>query len=66
MLCASAAQLTLGVETSDAALTEMANGLVKEMSPIGSHQGRGDTKRKQAAVLLKRVLKDMAAQSTHV
>ena len=66
LLCASAAQLTLGAETSDSALTEMAHGVVQEMSPIGSHQGRGDTKRKQAAVLLKRVLKDMAAQVTHV
>jgi carbon-monoxide dehydrogenase medium subunit len=61
LLCASAAELTLGSEMSDAALTEMAHGVVKDMSPIGSHQGRGDTKRKQAAALLKRLLKDMTA-----
>ena len=29
------------------------------MDPISNHQGRGDTKRKQAAVLLKRTLHDM-------
>ena len=36
------------------------------MNPIESHQGRGDTKRKQAAVLLTRVLKDMIGRVPYV
>ena len=36
--------------------------IAKDMNPIDNHQGRGDTKRRQAAVLLQRVLKDMIAR----
>ena len=60
LLSPSAAKLTLEVGVSDAALSEIAQHIAADMNPIDSHQGRGDTKRRQAAVLLKRVLKDMA------
>ena len=39
------------------ALSGIANRVAKDMNPIDSHQGRGETKRRQAAVLLKRTLK---------
>ena len=61
MLSASAAKLTLDTGVADAVLSDIAQGVADEMNPMDGHQGRGDTKRRQAAVLLKRVLKDMAA-----
>ena len=47
------------------ALAEMAQTIVKDMNPMASHQGRADTKRRQAAVLLARVLKDLSMQAVH-
>jgi aerobic carbon-monoxide dehydrogenase medium subunit len=66
LLCPSANGITINHDVADAALSETALGIVKDMSPIDSHQGRGETKRRQAAVLLKRVLKDMAGRGAHV
>jgi aerobic carbon-monoxide dehydrogenase medium subunit len=59
LLSASAAGMTIDAALSDSALTEIAHGITKDMDPIANHQGRADTKRKQAAVLLKRTLCDM-------
>jgi carbon-monoxide dehydrogenase medium subunit len=47
-------------------LSEIATSIAKDMNPIDSHQGRGETKRRQAAVLLKRTLKDMIVRAAHV
>jgi carbon-monoxide dehydrogenase medium subunit len=70
MLSRSTAKLTLDRGVADAALSDIAQDIAQaiaaEMNPIDSHQGRGDTKRRQAAVLLKRVLKDMAGRAAHV
>jgi aerobic carbon-monoxide dehydrogenase medium subunit len=66
LLCPSANGIAIDHGVADVALSETALGIVKDMSPIDSHQGRGETKRRQAAVLLKRVLKDMAGRSAHV
>jgi carbon-monoxide dehydrogenase medium subunit len=38
---------------------EIAQTIVSELQPMDSHQGRGETKRKQAAVLVRRMLADM-------
>jgi hypothetical protein len=35
------------------------------MNPIESHQGRAETKRRQATVLLQRVLKHMVWRTAH-
>lgn len=59
LLSASAAGLTIDAALSDKALTEIAHGITQDMDPIANHQGRADTKRAQAAVLLKRTLRDM-------
>jgi carbon-monoxide dehydrogenase medium subunit len=61
LLSPSARGLTIDADLSDEALSEIAHGVTRDMNPIDSHQGRGETKRRQAAVLLKRVLKDMTA-----
>jgi carbon-monoxide dehydrogenase medium subunit len=66
LLSASARNLTVDANPSDDALSEIAGGITKDMNPIDSHQGRGETKRRQAAVLLKRTLKDMIARAAHV
>jgi carbon-monoxide dehydrogenase medium subunit len=66
LLSPSAQSLTVDASLSDDALSEIARGVTRDMNPIDSHQGRGETKRRQAAVLLKRVLKDMTARAAHV
>jgi len=66
LLSPSARGLTVDADLSDEALSEIARGLTKDMNPIDSHQGRGETKRRQAAVLLKRVLKHMTVRAAHV
>jgi carbon-monoxide dehydrogenase medium subunit len=57
--------LELGFDASDAELDDLANGIAGSLSPISNHQGRSDTKRKQAGVLLKRELKNMLQRNAH-
>ena len=64
LLSATAAGMTIDPGLSDSALAEIAHGITQDMDPIANHQGRADTKRKQAAVLLKRTLRDML-ERTH-
>jgi aerobic carbon-monoxide dehydrogenase medium subunit len=59
LLCRSASAISLDARTADKDLSTVAAAMVEEMEPIDSHQGRGDTKRRQAAVLIARVLSDM-------
>jgi carbon-monoxide dehydrogenase medium subunit len=65
LLSPSAHHLIVDANSSDDELSEMANGITKDMNPIDSHQGRGETKRRQAAVLVARTLKDMIARAAH-
>jgi carbon-monoxide dehydrogenase medium subunit len=66
LLSRSARGLTIDASLSDDALSEIAGGITKDMNPIDSHQGRGETKRRQAAVLLKRTLQGTIARAAHV
>jgi carbon-monoxide dehydrogenase medium subunit len=66
LLSPSAHNLAIEAGLSDDALSEIATSIAKDMNPIDSHQGRGETKRRQAAVLLKRTLKDMIVRAAHV
>lgn len=61
----SASRFALQTNLSDAALADIAGGITRDMDPISNHQGRADTKRKQATVLLKRILKDMLQRTRH-
>jgi aerobic carbon-monoxide dehydrogenase medium subunit len=65
LLSRSAAGLALDVGLSDAAWSDIAHGIAADMTPIDNQQGRGETKRRQAAVLLRRVLQDMARRAAH-
>ena len=65
LLSPSAARLELGESVAPAELARIARDVAQDMNPIDSHQGRGDTKRKQAAVLLQRLLQDMIGRAAH-
>jgi carbon-monoxide dehydrogenase medium subunit len=66
LLSTRAAGMSIDTGLRDDALTDIAHGITEEMNPISSHQGRGDTKRKQAAVLLSRTLHDMRERAAYV
>jgi carbon-monoxide dehydrogenase medium subunit len=61
--------LSLGFElttdATEAELDDLTTDVVDRMDPISNHQGRADTKRKQASVLLKRELKNMLQRVAH-
>lgn len=59
LLSTQAAELKIASGDDSAALRELAHAITAEMDPIDNHQGRPETKRQQAAVLLQRVLQDM-------
>jgi aerobic carbon-monoxide dehydrogenase medium subunit len=65
LLSPSAADVQIAEGMSDNALAEIAQTIVKDMNPMATHQGRADTKRRQAAVLLARLLKDLSVQAIH-
>lgn len=65
LLSFSAAKLELDERVAPAELLRIARDVVQDMNPIDSHQGRGDTKRKQAAVLLQRLLQNMVGGMLH-
>jgi carbon-monoxide dehydrogenase medium subunit len=65
LLSPSTADLSLDADLTDAAWSELAHGIAEDMNPIENQQGRADTKRRQAAALLKRVLKEMAGWVAH-
>jgi aerobic carbon-monoxide dehydrogenase medium subunit len=64
LVSARAADATIDASTSDRALRELADAIAEEMDPMENHQGRGDTKRRQAAVLLQRLFQDMRRRAS--
>jgi len=65
LLSPSATDIEIAQDIADEGLVEVAQAIVKDMNPIGNHQGRPDTKRRQAATLLTRVLKHLSVQAAH-
>jgi aerobic carbon-monoxide dehydrogenase medium subunit len=61
----TAAALILAAGASEQAIKEMAEAIAADMQPIDNHQGRGDTKRKQGAVLVRRALKSLQERAFH-
>jgi carbon-monoxide dehydrogenase medium subunit len=59
MLSSATAEMTIAPDTSDAALRDMAQTIATEMNPIGNHQGRPETKRRQAAELIYRAFAEL-------
>jgi carbon-monoxide dehydrogenase medium subunit len=58
LLSSATADMSVAPDTPDTALQEMAHAITAEMDPIGNHQGRPETKRRQAAELLCRAFAD--------
>lgn len=63
LLSPSAQDMTVAADSTDATLADIARAITDDMEPMGNHQGRGETKRKQAAVLLQRTLRDMLGRA---
>lgn len=62
----AAAGKTIGRGTADADLHDMAQSIAAGMEPIGNHQGRPETKRHQAATLIRRAFTDLRRELGHV
>jgi len=58
LLSSATSGMTITPKTSDADLRDMAQTITAEMEPLDNHQGRPETKRRQAAELLRRGLTD--------
>ena len=58
LLSSVTADMSIAPDTQDATLSEMAHAIAAGMDPIGNHQGRPETKRHQAAELLRRAFAD--------
>lgn len=61
LLSSVGAGMSVTADASDLVLTDMAHAIAAEMDPIGNHQGRPDTKRRQAAELLRRAFVEFRA-----
>jgi carbon-monoxide dehydrogenase medium subunit len=55
--------MSIGADTPDHSLREMAHAIAAEMDPIDNHQGRPETKRRQAAELLRRAFTEFRAEA---
>jgi carbon-monoxide dehydrogenase medium subunit len=59
LLSSASASISIAPDTPDTTLHEMAHSITAQMDPISNHQGRPETKRRQAAELLRRAFDDM-------
>lgn len=65
MLSIVSKDMTIAPDTSDGVLQDIAQSIAESMDPIDNHQGRPDTKRRQAAEMLRRSFLDLRG-SLHV
>lgn len=63
LLSPAAPALRIAADATEPMLADMAEAITADMEPMENHQGRADTKRKQAAVLLRRTFKDMQSRA---
>ncbi|HEV2575364.1 MAG TPA: FAD binding domain-containing protein [Beijerinckiaceae bacterium] len=63
LLSPAGPSLRIAADATEPMLADMAETIVADMEPMENHQGRADTKRKQAAVLLRRTFKDMQSRA---
>jgi len=62
-LSRTARNAVIAADAADSVLREFAWEVAQEMEPMADHRGRGETKRRQAAVILARVLRDMGRRA---
>lgn len=65
LLSPTAATLVILPRTAEEELASMAARIAADMSPMENHQGRAETKRHQAAVLIRRLLRQLQQRSFH-
>lgn len=65
LLSPTAATLVIHPSTTAEELVGMAARIAADMSPMENHQGRAETKRHQAAVLIRRLLRELQQRSLH-
>lgn len=63
LLSKTAASFAIASNASDKTLAEMAAAIADDMEPMDNHQGRGDTKRRQGATLIRRTLRDVLGRA---
>lgn len=63
LLSKTASSLAVSATASDAVLADMAAAIADDMDPMDNHQGHGETKRKQAATLIRRTLRDVLGRA---
>ena len=63
LLSPGARDIILAADCTDTTLADAARAMTADMEPMDNQQGRGETKRKQAAVLLQRTLRDMLGRA---
>ncbi|MCW5683643.1 MAG: FAD binding domain-containing protein [Pseudolabrys sp.] len=63
LLSPGARDIVVAADSTDIVLTDAARAMTADMEPMDNQQGRGETKRKQAAVLLQRTLRGMLGQA---
>jgi carbon-monoxide dehydrogenase medium subunit len=59
LLSETARTAVIEAGVAESTLRDLAHEVAREMEPMTDHRGRGETKRRQAAVLVTRVLQDM-------
>lgn len=62
LLSQAATALRISLDTTERELMDMSTAIAADMDPMDNHQGRGETKRRQASVLLRRTLQDMRSR----
>lgn len=63
LLSKTASSFAIAANASDKTLAAMAAAITDDMEPMDNHQGRGETKRKQAATLIRRTLRDIVRRA---
>jgi len=59
LLSKTASSFAIAANASDKILGDMAIAIADDMEPMDNHQGRGETKRRQGATLIRRTLRDV-------
>lgn len=63
LLSQTASSFAITANAADKMLAEMAAAVTDDMDPMDNHQGRGETKRQQAATLIRRTLRDVVRRA---
>lgn len=63
LLSKTASSFAIAANASDKTLGDMAAAIADDMEPMDNHQGRGETKRRQGATLIRRILREVLSRA---